>query len=178
MKAASLQLLRALRCSAFPHTPIKHCQRAFSLQRVPRPLSQHLNLQPISSFSTAITTQSRTARVSTDRGPISDESTQTDFGALDVLGNATPPTTAIDACLSDGFHLDNGVKITHGSGCLLVAGEAFSWRPWETIQSGRSGMINKKGQWEIAKESWGILDLVWPKPGILIFPRIQKLLSS
>ena len=27
-------------------------------------------------------------------------------------------------------------------------------------------MINKKGQWEVEKEAWGVLDLVWPKPGM------------
>ncbi|KAL2049039.1 hypothetical protein ABVK25_010710 [Lepraria finkii] len=68
---------------------------------------------------------------STDRGPVSDESTQTDFGSMDVFSNAPAPTASIDACTSDGFHLDNGVKIGGGSGLLVVAGEAFTWRPWD-----------------------------------------------
>ena len=80
------------------------------------------------------------------------------------------PTTSIDACLSDGFHLDNGLKIGGGSGCLLVAGEAFSWRPWEAFGSGseerKRRMLNEKGQWDVQKEAWGVLDLVWPKPGM------------
>ena len=103
------------------------------------------------------------------RGPESSESTQTDFNSLNVLGSTPPPTTTIDACLSDGFHLDNGLKITGGSGCLLVSGDAFSWRPWlagersGTLERGR--MINRKRQWDVAKEAWGLLDLLWPKPG-------------
>ena len=28
-------------------------------------------------------------------------------------------------------------------------------------------MINKKGQWDVEKEAWGILELVWPKPGMV-----------
>ena len=78
------------------------------------------------------------------------------------MGGASAPATAVDACLSDGFHLDSGLKVVGGSGVLLVAGEAFSWRPFE----GRDGrLLNAKGQWECADEAWGVLDLVWPKPG-------------
>ena len=68
------------------------------------------------------------------------------------------------------------------SGVLLVGGEAFRWRPWVregckegTIgeggvgnegEGGRTGRLkNPKGQWEVQKEAWGVLDLVWPKPG-------------
>lgn len=100
-----------------------------------------------------------------DRGPASSETTQTDFGMMDVLGNTPVPTTSIDACLWDGFHLNNGVKITEGAGVLLIAGEAFSWRPWELEVLGKNKLINKKGQWEVGDDAWGVFGLVWPKPG-------------
>lgn len=100
----------------------------------------------------------------TDRGPISEEDTQTEFSSLDVLAHSPPPTTAVDACLNDGFHLGNGVKIRGGSGCLLVGGEAFEWRPWE-VTTQRSPMVNGKGQWDVAKEAWALLEMVWPRPG-------------
>ncbi|KAJ9198764.1 hypothetical protein DTO166G4_3692 [Paecilomyces variotii] len=106
-----------------------------------------------------------------DRGPPSNEETQTDFGALNVLGNIPAPSTAIDACLDDGFHLDNGVKITGGDGVLLVGGEAFSWRPWEGYDKGddkKGLMLNAKGQFEVPEEAWGLLSLVWPRPDLLI----------
>ena len=106
---------------------------------------------------------------SADRGPPSQEGTQTDFGTMDVLGNIPKPTTTIDACLSDGFHFDNGVKVDGGSGCFVIAGEVFSWRPWEAggrpENTAKGRMVNKKGQWDVEKEAWGLLDLVWPKPG-------------
>ncbi|EFW17141.1 hypothetical protein D8B26_003899 [Coccidioides posadasii str. Silveira] len=92
-------------------------------------------------------------------------SMRTDLGALDVFANVAAPSTAIDACLEDGFHLNNGVKITDGSGCLLVDGEVFAWKPWE---AGKGAMVNEKGQWEVAEEAWGVLSLVWPKPDLLI----------
>ena len=103
-----------------------------------------------------------------DRGPPSSEDTQTDFSSLNVLGNTPAPSTSIDACLWDGFHLDSGVKITGGTGVLLVAGEAFSWRPWEAGKGVKKmRLVNDKGQWEVEDEAWGLLGLVWPKPGTL-----------
>jgi len=100
-----------------------------------------------------------------DRGPSSTEDTQTDFGSLNVLGNTPVPSTSIDACLWDGFHLDSGVKIV-GSGVLLVAGEAFAWSPWKaSSETSRKNLVNTKGQFDVEDEAWGLLGLVWPKPG-------------
>jgi NADH dehydrogenase [ubiquinone] 1 alpha subcomplex assembly factor 3 len=107
-----------------------------------------------------------------DRGPKSDEDTQTDFSALDVLRNTVAPATSIDACTSDGFALNNQMRIS-GSGVLLIGGEAFRWRPWR--EEGREGddreermagkLLNAKGQWEVQEGAWGVLELCWPKPG-------------
>ena len=82
---------------------------------------------------------------------------------MDVLSHTPAPTSSIDACLSDGFHLDNGVKI-NGSGVLIVGGEAFAWRPWG---KGEKRLINERGQWDAGGEGgWGVLEVVWPKPGM------------
>lgn len=53
---------------------------------------------------------------------------------------------------------------------MLVAGEVFAWRPWNNggvnaSSLGKVGMINTRGQWEIGDEGWGVLEVVWPKPG-------------
>ncbi|KAF2168643.1 hypothetical protein M409DRAFT_53283 [Zasmidium cellare ATCC 36951] len=123
---------------------------------------------------------------SKDRGPKSEEDTQTDFGAMNVLGNTPVPTTAVDACLDDGFALDSGLKVS-GAGVLLLGGEAFKWRPWikegrreGTIGAGAVGddvkgvasmagkVLNAKGQLEVDKQAWGVLSLVWPKPDLLV----------
>ncbi|MCJ1379185.1 hypothetical protein MMC17_002285 [Xylographa soralifera] len=172
MKAPSIQLLRALRAADYAQNSWTLQRRALSYSQsatrpVRRDLSQTIHKARFSSPAARCDTTA-TAK-STDRGPVSKEDTQTDFGSMNVLGNTPPPTTSIDACLTDGFHLDNGLKVGGGSGCFLVAGEAFSWRPWEASGSSKQGqMINPKGQWEVEKEAWGILDLVWPKPDMLI----------
>ncbi|KIW09144.1 uncharacterized protein PV09_00080 [Verruconis gallopava] len=114
-----------------------------------------------------------------DRGPPSKEDTQTDFAALDVLGNTPPPATGIDATTDYGFAFSNNTKLS-GSGVLIVGGEVFKWRPWlrpERPEGGDRGgstltgkLLNSKGQWEPSLElkPWGLLEVVWPKPDLLI----------
>jgi NADH dehydrogenase [ubiquinone] 1 alpha subcomplex assembly factor 3 len=106
-----------------------------------------------------------------DRGPPSKETTQTDFPTLDVLGGTPAPSTSIDACVWDGFHLNSGAKITNGAGVLLLGGESFGWRPWNAgkSQEGKR-LLNDKGQWEVDDEAWGVLEVVWPKPGMSSLP--------
>lgn len=87
----------------------------------------------------------------------------TDFSEMDVLANTPIPSTSIDACVWDGFHLNSGVKIMDGDAALLIGGEAFEWRPWEA--KGSKNLINAKGQFELPAEAFGLLDLVWPRPG-------------
>jgi NADH dehydrogenase [ubiquinone] 1 alpha subcomplex assembly factor 3 len=158
----------------------KHCLHMKLSQRTqairqPSPTSLLRQQQQAISLSTArwfhASARSLAAPKSKDRGPASKEDTQTDFGALDVLGGMPPPTTGIDACMEDGFALNNGSRIT-GAGVMLVGGEAFKWRPWIREEDGSNSSNNKlknaKGQWEADKMVWGALDLVWPKPDLLI----------
>lgn len=118
---------------------------------------------------------------SRDRGPKSNEDTQTDFSALDVLRNTVAPATSIDACTGDGFALNNQMRIS-GCGILLIGGEAYRWRPWlsqgrkeGTIAEGGTGddvmtgkLLNAKGQWEVQEQAWGVLELLYPKPGMFV----------
>ncbi|KAL6236584.1 hypothetical protein BDW75DRAFT_239096 [Aspergillus navahoensis] len=179
MHPPSLQLLRALRTSISPNgarTAIPLCANLTRVQsRIPSTFaSAHrsnsssndpAHIRPARMVSRAHPSKPRTH----DRGPPSKEDTQTDFAALNVLGNIPTPTTAVDACLDAGFHLDNGVKITGGDGMMLVGGEAFTWRPWMSKKDGgKDSMINAKGQFEVDEQAWGILDLVWPRPDLLI----------
>lgn len=117
-----------------------------------------------------------------DRGPPSAEETQTDFHKLDVLANMPAPTTAIDATFDDGFSLNSGLHVSN-AGVLLVAGDAFKWRPWirdeaAAADSGVEGGTKKvaggsskgtlrdqRGMWECDQSAWGALEVVWPKPG-------------
>ena len=69
--------------------------------------------------------------------------------------------------MEDGFALNNGSRIT-GAGVMLVGGEAFKWRPWIRKEGSSTKLKNAKGQWEADTMVWGALDLVWPKPDLLI----------
>ena len=189
MHSPSPQLLRALRTSLF--TKPSPLNVRINSNRVSRVVSS-LNASPcatsISSpaFPLLPTRRNNSSVVrpmrmiprahshkptSHDRGPQSKEETQTDFAALDVLGNIPAPTTAVDACLDSGFHLNSGVRISGGDALLLVGGEAFSWRPWKSFegaaneQAAKAAMINAKGQFELHEQAWGLLSVVWPRPG-------------
>lgn len=109
--------------------------------------------------------------------PRTNQDRQTDFSALDVLRNTAAPATSIDACTSEGFALNNNMRIA-GCGLFLLGGEAYRWRPWlsehNPVRGGANGddamtgrLLNAKGQWEVPNEAWGLLDLVWPKPGTM-----------
>lgn len=62
------------------------------------------------------------------------------------------------------------MKVGGGSGVLLLSGEAFGWRPWEAGGGQKYKLVNEKGQFEVGEEGWGVLSLIWPKPGMSISP--------
>lgn len=106
-----------------------------------------------------------------------DHAPPTDFAQLDVLANTPVPTTSVDASHYDGFTLNSGIQITGGKGALLVNGEAFAWSPWSPDKT----LINKKGQWEVPAEAFGLFTLLWPRPDLLILglgPEIRPLSPS
>lgn len=112
------------------------------------------------------------------------EAPTTDFSRMDILGETPVPSTSVDICMSEGFQLNNGIKILDGSGVLLVNGEAFAWRPWGPDKK----LVNAKGQWEVPGEALALLGLVWPRPDLLILglgpemrpisPQMRKDISS
>lgn len=108
-----------------------------------------------------------------DGEPVPDAPPETDFERLDVLGATPVPATSVDACLPDGFKLSGGVGIYGGCGALLVGGEAFAWQPWlGGAAAGGVGprLLNERGQWEVPEEAFGLLGLVWPRPGAWLLP--------
>ncbi|KAK4216705.1 hypothetical protein QBC37DRAFT_84648 [Rhypophila decipiens] len=97
--------------------------------------------------------------------PIPTEAPRTDFSQMDMLGQTPVPSTSIDVCSHDGFQFNSGAIISNGDGALLVGGEAFAWRPWTTTNK---PLVNAKGQFELTRESLGILEVIWPRPDLLI----------
>ena len=182
MQAPSSQLLRALR-SAVNKQPIRqHPTPSRSLTRhiQSRPLCQRRLSTSVRNSEPPRSSHTRSNAPAThDRGPPSKEDTQTDFGAMDILGNMAQPATSIDACTSDGFHLNNGIKTSGGSGVLLLGGEAFTWHPWRMMHTGASSwgysskeglnsMLSKNGVLEMGSEGWGVLECLYPRPDLLI----------
>ncbi|KAE8352644.1 hypothetical protein BDV28DRAFT_134782 [Aspergillus coremiiformis] len=172
MNPPSTQLLRALRTSISTanrsNRLCANARSAYPISHIPPYVQSHRNqsnhARPVRMIPRAHTPKP----TSHDRGPRSTENTQTDFATLNVLGNIPAPTTAIEACLDNGFHLDNGLKLTNGDGLLLIGGEAFSWRPWKATDGDLTTMVNQKGQFEVDEQAWGLLGLVWPRPDLLI----------
>lgn len=93
--------------------------------------------------------------------------------------NVESPATSVDACVPDGFHLNNGIQTSGGAGILLLGGEAFVWRPWMTTTTaggagmgspggGISGLLSSTGVLTLPKEAFGVLELLYPKPDLLI----------
>ncbi|KAK2612211.1 hypothetical protein QQS21_001787 [Conoideocrella luteorostrata] len=114
------------------------------------------SIQHIKSFQTD-TTPLRSRRATPSEHP------QTDFNELNMLGAMPTPSTSVDVCMYDGFGLNSGITITGGKGALLVNGEAFSWTPW--VAKGSLELANKRGQFELPREAFGLFDLLWPRPG-------------
>jgi NADH dehydrogenase [ubiquinone] 1 alpha subcomplex assembly factor 3 len=185
--------LRALRMSTFRRNPPKASVPSRSYARRPSHPSRlpDTATTPLNSFvcsrclhtSQALYNASRAPK-SRDRGPASKEDTQTDFGMLNVLGNTPPPASSIDVTTATGFVFSNQLKVA-GSGVLLVGGEVFRWKPWirpgrkegtaggggEADDVMRGKLLNEKGQWDVDAGAWGLLDMVWPKPG-MFKPRV------
>lgn len=136
------------------------CQALSPLHHT-RPLSQrsrqilhhrHLSTTPTRSLPSPprssarpVSSPHKSDLLTRSRGPKSSEETQTDFAALNVLGNTANPSTSIDICVYDGFILDSGLRIEDGDGVILTSSEAFVWRPWmtsQTLQDSQGGVIH------------------------------------
>ena len=167
-KRPSIQAIANFLLAPAPQTHGQRCI-SHSTNLTSSRIYQSSNRPNCRTFSSSVRVESTPKPKTHDRGPASTEDTQTDFSTLDVLGSTPAPSTSIDACLHDGFHLNNGVKITDGDGVLLLAGEAFRWLPWVAggKENGRK-LVNGKGQWEVDNGAWSVLELVWPKPGTLL----------
>ncbi|KAJ6439936.1 Thioredoxin [Purpureocillium lavendulum] len=134
--------------------------------RLTNPIATALPASPLRPSAPSLRTFHATAAAPRSRNDVPKEPPPTDLNELNVLGNTPAPSTSVDVCTYDGFGLNSGLTITGGNGALLVNGEAFEWRPWET--KGVKELANKKGQFELPKEAFGLFDLLWPRPDLLV----------
>ncbi|TGZ84316.1 hypothetical protein EX30DRAFT_369604 [Ascodesmis nigricans] len=89
------------------------------------------------------------------------------FSELDVMSGVPTPGSAVETVAENGFVLSNGTRWNDGSGAMLLHNEAFKWRAAE-----RSSEIEHKalktGILELPDTVWGILEVIHPKPELLI----------
>lgn len=84
------------------------------------------------------------------------------LSSLDVLGSIPAPPSAVEAIYIDGFLLNNGVRVHDG--VILLNNEVFQWRP--ALNGGpEESKAKARGMLELVEEAWGLLDVVYPKPG-------------
>ncbi|KAK7717442.1 hypothetical protein SLS64_002934 [Diaporthe eres] len=139
--------------------PVSHLSRR-PRSRTPSPLT---STRQCAALHTSAARPAKRSRAHNDE-EIPDAPPTTDFSRMDMLGQTPAPSTSVDICSSDGFKLNSGVSIYDGNGVILVGGEAFAWRPWGPDLK----LVNSKGQWEVREEAFAVLDLLWPRPDLII----------
>ncbi|KAI5844840.1 hypothetical protein BZA05DRAFT_151703 [Tricharina praecox] len=124
---------------------------------------QYQRQQPVAHEP--ITSESTRGETTTDRS-VEDPPVDT-FSSLNVYEDIPPPGSAIETIYEDGFIFSSGVRFFDGSGALMLQGEVFRWRPAE-----RGGIEEdtalRTGVLELPEDVWGALDVVSPKPELLI----------
>ncbi|KAF3913924.1 hypothetical protein ABW21_db0205749 [Orbilia brochopaga] len=83
------------------------------------------------------------------------------FTDMNILSGVPPPASAIETVYADGFLLNNGMRFQGRDGIVIVHNEAFNW-----LTNGAARVRN--GVLELEDELWGVLDVVAPKPELLI----------
>ncbi|KAG5950105.1 hypothetical protein E4U53_005487 [Claviceps sorghi] len=135
-------------------------QRTCRLLRIPQ------TRPSFARYSKAHTAAGSTGKHLRSRRDPPSEPPPTDFNEMNMLKGVPAPSTSVDVCMYDGFGLNSGITIANGDGALLVSGEAFRWKPWEA--RGSLELTNKKGQFDLPLEAFGLFDLLWPRPDLLI----------
>ncbi|EPS44409.1 hypothetical protein H072_1601 [Dactylellina haptotyla CBS 200.50] len=83
------------------------------------------------------------------------------FTDMNVLSGVPPPASAVEIVYDNGFLLNNGMRLMGKDGIIIVHNEAFNWL------SHKAARVHN-GVLELDDELWGILDVVAPKPELLV----------
>ncbi|PHH52027.1 hypothetical protein CFIMG_005932RA [Ceratocystis fimbriata CBS 114723] len=92
------------------------------------------------------------------------------MGSLDVLGNLPVPGSSVTTCTPRGFKLHNGKMTDNGDAIMMFSDHVVRWRPWEHKKmGGHMRILNDKGQLDLPEEVFGVFDVMWPRPDMIIF---------
>lgn len=93
-----------------------------------------------------------------------------------MLSGLPIPASAVESIYHDGFLLNNG-QLVRGDGVFLLNNDVFRWKALlsSPVKGGTqmaeleaaAGKAKKTGLLELSDEVWGLLDVVYPKPGTL-----------
>ncbi|KAI5787602.1 hypothetical protein DFH27DRAFT_486760 [Peziza echinospora] len=98
------------------------------------------------------------------------------FNELDVLSGLPAPASSVQVVYTDGFRLNNG-SLVQGDGVFLINNVIFRWKALlpEPPAAGEKAELDlasekakTRGLLELNDEVWGLLDVVYPKPDLLI----------
>ena len=139
--------------------PLELCCRTFSIS------SSHLQKRPSIPISGPRTTPNF---------PLEGGSDPKEFlSQLDVFSGLPTPPSAVDSVFPDGFLLNDGQMI-RGDGVFLLSNDVLRWRALlsEGELEEAEAKAKKTSVLELPDESWGLLDVIYPKPGIV--PTLPK----
>jgi NADH dehydrogenase [ubiquinone] 1 alpha subcomplex assembly factor 3 len=117
---------------------------------------------------------------------------------MDIFASSqtAEPAQSIDACTAEGaFHLSNGTRTPERTGVMLLGGEAFLWRPWNSVPEsegegkgeGRDGrgkenearrgeaLLDKRGMLVLPPTTLGLLASMYPRPDLLLLGTGERL---
>ncbi|KAL5615041.1 hypothetical protein BROUX41_005106 [Berkeleyomyces rouxiae] len=92
-----------------------------------------------------------------------------EMGSLDVLGSLPVPESSVTTCTARGFKLHGGAVTDNGDALMMFDDHVVRWRPWEHEKmGGRMRILNDKGQLDLPAEVFGVFDVMWPRPDMII----------
>ena len=89
--------------------------------------------------------------------PASTSTSAPGLSGLDLYNDLPNPINSIEALYDTHFLLTSGTRTAPGSGVFLLNDSVFSWTPAVTCKNGIVGF---------GRGAWGVLEVVWPKPGL------------
>ncbi|CUS08765.1 unnamed protein product, partial [Tuber aestivum] len=81
------------------------------------------------------------------------------ISGLDIYGDLPGPVNSVEALYDTHFLLASGTRTAAGSGVFLLNDCVFAWAPDAACKDGLVGF---------GEGAWGVLEVVWPKPELLI----------
>ncbi|KAG0131201.1 hypothetical protein HOY82DRAFT_485467 [Tuber indicum] len=136
--------------------------RLLTLHPLPRPSPRPPKSQPLHTILHP--SPSRSPEPATSNSSLKGHNHDTPSPApgllgLDIYSELPSPVNSVEALYDTHFLLASGIRTAPKSGIFLLNDFVFSWAPDVACKGGLVGF---------GEGSWGVLEVVWPKPELLI----------